>query len=205
MNTKLKAALKMSTLSPDGKVTTAQNIINSVTAAPTYFPAAGLPIPLASLSTAVNTLHTAIIATGSGAAGSVSNMHEKVRIVMSMFNVLRAYVEMQANNTADPKTVIEAAGMTAVKGGGGSMVTELTLTALGNGEVQVSVPRNTGEVAFVYQYSTDGGSNWQEFECSKLATVSLKDQTPASTLLFRYCPVSKTKGAFSQSKSVIVL
>lgn len=205
MNIKLKAALKMSTLSPDGKVTTAQNIINSVTAASVYFPPASLPIPLASLSNSVNNLHNAIIATGSGAAGSVSNMHEKERILLSMFNVLRSYVEMQANNTADPKTIIEAAGMSAVKGGGGASVTELTLTALGNGEVQVSVPRNTGEASFIYQYSSDGGTTWQEFECSKLATVSIKNQTPAATLNFRYAAVGKTKGAFGQSKSVIVL
>lgn len=119
MNTKLKADLKMSILSPDGKVTTGQNIINSMQAAPNYFPPASMPIPFTSMTSCINNLHNAILATGSGSAGSVSNMHEKERIVLSIFNVVRAFVEMQANNTADPKTVIEAAGMVAIKNNGG--------------------------------------------------------------------------------------
>ena len=119
MVTKLKAALKMSTLNPDGKVTLGQNIINSIVATPTYFPTASLPLPAASAIVAINNLHNAILATASGTAGSISNMHEKERIVVSVFNVYRAYVEMQANNTTDAKTVIEAAGMIAVKNAGG--------------------------------------------------------------------------------------
>ena len=205
MNTKLKAALKMSAQSPDGKVTLGQNIINSIVASPMYFPVSGLPTPIASLQNSLSNLHTAILATATGAAGTVSNMHEKERIVLSLFNVLRAYVEMQANNTADPKTVIEAAGMVAVTPNGGVPVTELTLSAIGNGSVQIWVPRGQGEAAFIYQYSTDGGNTWLEVDCSKLATVTLKNQSPASVLHFRYAPVGKTKGAFSQSKSVIVL
>lgn len=205
MVTKLKAALKMSTLNPDGKVTLGQNIINSIVATPTYFPTASLLLPLASATAAINNLHNAILATASGTAGSISNMHEKERIVVSVFNVYRAYVEMQANNTTDAKTVIEAAGMIAVKNAGGVYVSDLTLTALGNGEVQVSVPRGTGESAFIYQYSSDGGTTWQDVECSKLATILHKNQTPASTLLYRFAAIGKTKGAFSQPKSVIVL
>jgi hypothetical protein len=205
MNTKLKAALKMSTLSPDGKVTTGQNSIVSMQAAPSYFPPAGLPIPFASMTACITNLHNAILATASGSQGSISNMHEKERIVLSIFNVVRPYVEMIANNTTDPQTVIEAAGMVAVKSGGGSSVSELTVISLGNGIIQVSVPRATGESAFIYQFSADGGTTWQEFEFSKLATIQLKNQTPASTLFFRYAAIGKTKGAFSQTKSAIVL
>ena len=205
MTTKLKVALNMSTQTPDGKVTLGQNIINSMVAAVTYFPTSSLPLPMASATAAINNLHNAIIAAGSGAQGSASNMHEKERIVLSVFNVLRAYVEMQANNTTDPQTVIEAAGMTVNKGGGGSAVADLTIVPLGNGILQVSVPRNTGEKAFIYYYSNDGGNTWIDFECSSLATVQLKNQTPASTLQFKYAPIAKTKGACSQVKNAIVL
>ena len=205
MITKLKAALNMSSLSPDGKVTLGQNIINSIVASPTYFPTASLPLPLASVTAAITNLHNAILATGSGTAGSISNMREKERIVVSMFNVLRAYVEMQANNTLDPQTVIEAAGMTVNRGGGNSGVTELTVTPLGNGVLQVSVPRNVGEKAFIFYYSSDNGTTWIEFESSYLTTVQLKNQTPASTLQFKYAPITKAKGAYSQVKTAIVL
>ena len=205
MTTKLKAALNMSTQTPDGKVTLGQNIINSMVAAATYFPTSSLPLPMASATAAITNLHNAIITAGSGAQGSASNMHEKERIVLSVFNVLRAYVEMQANNTTDPQTVIEAAGMTVNKGGGGSAVADLTIVPLGNGILQVSVPRNTGEKAFIYYYSNDGGNTWIDFECSSLATVQLKNQTPASTLQFKYVPIAKTRGAYSQVKNAIVL
>ena len=205
MNSKLKAALKMSTLTPDGKVTTGQNIINSIQANATYFPVASLPLPLASLQTGITNLHNAIIATGSGMAGTTSNMHEKERLVLSLFNLMRAYVEMQANNTTNPQTIIEAAGMVAVSITGGAPVTELTITALGNGTMQISAPRQKGEVSFIYQYSNDNGATWLEIDCSKLATIYQKNQTPASTLLYRFAAVGKTKGAFSQVKSAIVL
>lgn len=205
MTTKLKVALNMSSQTPDGKVTLGQNIINSIVAAPNYFPAASLPMPVASVNAALTNLHNAIITAGSGIQGSVSNMHEKERIVIFIFNVIKAYVEMTANNTVDPQTVIEAAGMTVAKTGGNSAVTELTVVALGNGIIQVSVPRNTGEKAFVYFYSNDGGNTWSEFECSYLTSVQLKNQTPASTLQFKYIPISKTKGAYSNVKTAIVL
>lgn len=205
MITKIKAALNMSKLSPDGKVTLGQNIVNSIAAATTYFPTATLPLPMASATASVTNLHNAILATASGTQGSISNMHEKERIVLSIFNVLRAYVEMQANNTVDAETVIEAAGMSVAKSGGNNAVSELTIVPLGNGTLQVSVPRNIGESAFIYYYSSDAGSTWTEFECSKLATVELKNQTPASTLSFKFAPIGKTKGAYSQVKNAIVL
>jgi hypothetical protein len=63
---------------------------------------------------------------------------------------------------------------------------------------------NIGEAAFHYQYSTDG-SAWQEVDSSKLATIELKNQTPATTLYFRFAAIGKTKGAYSQAKTVIVL
>jgi len=205
MNTRVKASLKMTLLSPEDKVTEGQSIINSITASPVYFPPATFPMPMASVTASVTNLNSAILAATNGTPGSVSNMHEKERIVISVFNVLRAYVEMMANNTADPKTVIESAGMKVSKDGGGNTVTELTVIALGNGIIQILVPRLEGEAAFVYYYSSDGGLTWQEFESSKLSKVQLKNQIPGSTLLFKYVAIGKTKGSLSQPKSVMVI
>lgn len=205
MTIKLKAALKMSTLSPEAKVTKGQFIIHSLQQAPQLFPTANLPIPLTAATTALTNLDASILAAAGGAPGSTSNMHEKERIVISILNIYRSYVEMVANGSADPKTVIEAAGMTAVTHSGGAPVTELTITPSGNGMVDISVPRQTGEAAFIYQYSTDGGNTWQEFECSKLASVQLKNQSPGSTVHIRFVAIGKTKGAFSQAKNTIVL
>lgn len=203
MKTIFKAALGLSSLNPDGKVTKADVIITSMQASGN-FPAATMPISYAVLSTYKNNLHTAIVAMGNGTPGSTSHMHEQERILVSALNFLRAYVEQVANAGTDPTTLIESAGMSVYSTSGNSAVTELTLTATGNGTIQICVPRNKGEAAFIYQSSTDAVT-WEEFAVSKLATVELQNQTPASTLSFRFAPVGKSKGAFCQSKSVIVL
>ena len=150
-------------------------------------------------------LNDAIVTAKSGTQGTVSQMHETERVVLSVFNLIKAYVELVANGTADPKSVIESAGLSVITSGGNAAVSELTLSALGNGVVELTVPRNKGEASFIYQYSSDGGTTWQEFEQSKLATVLLKGQTPGTTLHFRFAAVGKTKGAFSQAKSVMVV
>jgi hypothetical protein len=94
--------------------------------------------------------------------------------------------------------------MSVVTNLGNTPVTELTLIAKGNGVVRINVPRNSGEAAFVYQYSTDAVT-WTEFAMSKLARVELQNQNPASILNIRFAAIAKTKGPFSQWKSVIVL
>jgi hypothetical protein len=204
MKIKYKAALGMSKLNPDGVVTKGKNNLTLMNTAPAF---AGMtwPIPITTADAALNDLHDSILLAANGTPGSISNMHEKQRIAVSLFNVYKPFVEMVANNTADPKTVIESVGMTAVVYGGSSPVTDLTLSAVGNGTVEISVPRQTGESAFIYQYSSDGGTTWQDVECSKLATILHKNQTPASTLQYRFAAIGKTKGAFSQPKSIIVL
>lgn len=204
MKIKYKAALGMSKLNPDGVVTKGKNNLTLMNTAPAF---AGIswPIPLGTADAALNDLHDSIILAANGTPGSVSNMHEKQRIVVSVFNVFKPFVEMIANNTADPKTVIESVGMSAVVLGGSTPVTDLTVTAIGNGTVEISVPRQAGETAFIYQFSSDGGSTWQDVEFSKLATIQHKNQTPASTLRYRFAAIAKTKGGFSQSKSVIVV
>lgn len=130
MNTFVKAALNMSSLNPDGKVTIGENIVLQMQASP-YFDPASLPLPYLSVSGALAGLHTSIITAGSGAPGAISNVHKKEQVVVSIFNLLRAYVEMVANDTSDPKTVIESAGMTVRIGAGGTAVSEPTLTAIG--------------------------------------------------------------------------
>ena len=204
MVTKLRAAHKLSKLDPEGKVTRGRAIVSNIKASP-YFDLTKSAIPLDSADLSLNDLSSAITAAENRAPGSVSHMHEMERVVLLVFNLIKSYVEMTANNSTDPKSVIESAGLVAVVAGSGGAVTELTVTAMGNGVMEIAVPREKGEAAFIYQYSKDGGTTWVEFEHSKLATVQLKGQTPASNLLFRFAAIGKTKGGYSQAKSAIVL
>jgi hypothetical protein len=201
MNVSYRAKLGLSNLNPDQQVTKGELVINTMQASGNF---TDIPISNTETATVIADYHNSILLAGTGASGTVSAMHGQRRIFISTFNFIRSYVERKANKSIDPKTIIESAGMTAYTTSGTTAVTELTLTAIGNGTVQVNVPRNTGEVAFIYEYSTDG-LVWQEFVISKLATVELPNQTPASILYFRFAAIAKAKGAFSQSKSVIVL
>ena len=204
MNKKWKIKLPLSNLTPDGKVTRAQAIHDQLPKS-TYITVGNLPLTLVQLQKGIDDLHTTIIATGNGIAGAVSNMHEKEKLLEGIVKLLAAYIEMVANTQPDPKTVIESTGFTAANYGGTTPVAELTLTAAGNGAVDVQVPRKAGEVAFVYEYSTDAGITWQEFITTKLSKVQLTGQPLASTVYMRFAPIAKTKGAYSQPKSVIVV
>jgi hypothetical protein len=202
MKTVYRAALGLSTLNVDQKVTRGEFIINAMQTSGNF---TDTPVDFSELTSVTNDFHSSIVAAASGATGLISAMHGYERVFTDTFNFIRSYVERKANQSTDPKSVIESAGMVAYTNTGNSGVTELTLTAIGNGTVKVQVPRNAGEVAFIYQYSTDGGATWIEFAISKMATVELSNQTPASTISIRIAGITKSKGAFSQAKTVIVL
>lgn len=198
-----KAALGLNGLNPGNKVTRAEVIMNAMQASGN-FPASTMPISYTMLDTLKNNLHSAIITAGIGATGSTSKMHEQESLLVNAFNFVKAFVEQVANETVNPDAIIESAAMTVFSTSGHTPVKILTLTAIGNGTVKVYVPRGKGEAAFVFQSSIDG-INWLEFASSKLATTELKNQTPGTTLYFRFAAIGNSKGTFSQAKSTIVL
>jgi hypothetical protein len=202
MKTVYKAALGLSTLSVDGKVTRGEFILNSMQTSGNF---TDTPVSYTESTGVTNDLHNASVAAASGATGLISAMHGYERVFTDTFNFIRSYVERKANKSTDPKSIIESAGMVAYTITGNSGVTDITLTATGNGSIKVQVPRNAGEVAFIYQYSTDGGATWIEFAISKMATVEIPNQTPASIIHVRYAAITKSKDAFSQAKTIIVL
>lgn len=204
MKTIIKPVLGFSNLSPEGKVIKAQSIKDSMQASGN-FAASSMPITYPAIQTIITNLHTAVVTANNGTTTDTSFMHEQERILVSAFNFIKSHVEFVANNASDAATVIVAAGMQVAASGGATGVTTLTLDALGNGILQVRVPRQTDEKAFVYEYSADG-TTWVELTSSSLTKVTLASQTPGATIYVRYYGISKTgKGAYSQSKSAIVL
>ncbi len=199
-----KAALGFNNLSPEGKVIKAQSIKDGMQSSGN-FPATSMPITYPVIQTIITNLHNSTVAASNGTTTDTSFTHEQERILVSAFNFIKAHVEFVSNNTADAATVIVSAGMQVAITGGANGVSELTLDALGNGTLQVRVPRQTGEKSFVYEYSADG-TTWVELTMSSLTKVALANQTPGSTIYVRYFGISKTgKSAYSQSKNAIVL
>jgi len=197
-----RAALGMSSLNPDQKATRSEVITTSMQASGN-FPDSIMTIPYSALAQLKINVHNAVVALGNG-TGTTGQVQEEERVLVNAFNFVRSIVEKTANDSASPVAIIESAGMTVVTGSGNTSVTELTLTPMGNGVIQACVPRNTGEKAFAFYFSTDN-INWVEFAMSTSATVELINQTPGAILYFRYVPIGKTKGVFSPSKSTVVL
>ena len=205
MNNLIKSVLGFSNLSINDKVTKAQNIKDSMQNSG-YFPASGMPITYPSIQILITNLHNASVVASNGTTADTVYMHEQERVLLSAFNFLKAHIELTANNTTTPNAIITAAGLQVAVNGGNNGVTELTLSAIGNGKLQVSVPRQANEKAFVYEYSTDGGNTWLELISSSLSKVTLSNQTPGSNISVRYYSISKTgKGAYSQVKSAIIV
>src|ERR1035437_2836853 len=173
------AVLGLSGLNPGEKVTRAE-VIKTAMQTSGNFPASSMPVTYAMLGTLITNLHNAIITAASGVTGSTSQMHEEERLMVSALNFVRAFVEQTANAALNPTAIIESASMTVFTRSGNTPVTELTLTTMGDGIIQVCVPRGIGETAFVFQSGTDG-INWVEFTISKLAIVELANQNPGST------------------------
>lgn len=204
MSSRVKAALKLSSLTPESKVTKAQGIIDAMQAS-ANFPAADMPINYSNLQSMIDNLHNAIIATNAGTVIATSNMHDAERMLISTFNVIKAHVELVANSLPDPSGVILSANLQVAINGGGSGVTELTLEAIGSGSILIKIPRATDEKAFIYEVSTDG-TNFSKVRASTLTKVTIGGYTPASTIYVRYYAINKIgETPVSQVKSIIVL
>ena len=205
MNNLIKSVLGFSNLSINDKVTKAQNIKDSMQSSG-YFPASSMPITYPAIQTLITNLHNASVVASNGTTTDTVYMHEQERVLLSAFNFLKAHIELVANNTTTPNAIITAAGLQVAVNGGNNGVTDLTLNAIGNGKLQVTVPRQASEKAFVYEYSTDGGTTWLELISSSLSKVTLSNQTPGSNISVRYYSISKIgKGAYSQTKSAIIV
>lgn len=200
-----KSVLGLSALSPADKVIKTQNIKDSMQSSGN-FPASNMPITYPAIQTLITNLHNAIVAASNGLPTDTAYMHEQEHLVQSAYNFIKAHIEFVANaNASNVDSIITSAGLQVATLGGQSGVTELTVDALGNGLLQVRVPRQTGEKAFVFESSADGHT-WVEFACNSLTKVTLPNQVLGSTVNIRYAAISKTgKGAYSQAISVIVV
>ena len=204
MTTFVKVGLGLSKLSPADKAIIGQSIKDAMQSSGN-FSASNMPIPYPSIQTIITNLHNATVAASNGTTADTAYMHEQERIFVSAFNFLKAHVEMVANNSTSPVSIITSAGMQVAASGGFNAVSELTLEATGNGKLQVRVPRQIGEKAFIYESSADG-TTWVEFATGTVTKVTLANQTPGSTVYIRYYAINKTgKSSYSQVKSAIVV
>ena len=171
------------------------------------FPDANLPINYANLQALVSNLHQAIVQAENGNAASTSRMHEEERKLLMGFNLIKMHVELVSNATTDPESVILSSGMSVAPNSGANTVTDLSLEALGEGVIQIKVPRQDADKAFWFQYAlaSDPG-NWQTIGFNSLSKVRYNGQVPGTSILVRYAPIGKDGlGTFSNAKQIMVM
>jgi hypothetical protein len=163
-----KATIKFSNLSANEKAIKAQSIKDAMQASGN-FAAGSMPITYVAIQALITNLRTAITAASASnsSAADTAHMHEQERILVSAFNFIKAHVEFVANNATDPASIIASAGMQVMTLGGANAVTELTVETIGNGTIQVRVPRLVSEKAFVIETSADK-ITWAETAMSSL-------------------------------------
>lgn len=204
MKARVKVALKLNNLTPSGKVVRSQSIKDSMYNSGN-FPSAVMPISYSILQNTINDLQNAIVAADNGTTNDTEIMHEMERNLVSTFNFIKSFVEMKANATANPAAIITSAGMQVSVSGGSNAVTDLSLDAIGNGSLEIRIPRLADEKAFVFETSTDNVT-WTEATATTLTKTEIKSLTPGNTVYVRYYAISKTgKGAYSSVKSAIIL
>lgn len=206
MKTKAKAVLGLSKLNPEGKVIRAQAIVDAMQAS-ANFPDASLPINYTNLQALISNLHTAIVQAENGSMATTSQMHEEEKKLMMAFNLLKMHVEMVSNANTDPESFLLSSGMALGANAGPSSVSDLTLEALGDGVIQIRVPRAPGDKAFCYQFSTASDpANWQTIGYNSLSKIRHSGQAPGTIILVRYAAIGKNgMGAFSSAKQIMVV
>src|ERR1035437_1908484 len=132
-----RAALGLSGLNPDQKATRTE-VMKTDMQASGNFPDSIMTISYSRLDELRVNVHNAVIAVGTG-MGTAAQVKDEVRLLVSAFNFVRSLVEKTANESADPQAVIESAGMTVITTLGNTAVTEITLSAMGGGTIQVCV------------------------------------------------------------------
>jgi hypothetical protein len=204
MNSRKKASLKLSSLTPEAKKIKAQSIKDSMQASVNF---TNPPLPYVDVQTLIDDFGASITQANSNGATAedTRNMHEQEKLLVSAFNMLKMHVEFVANNSLDPEAVILSAGMQVAINGGANAVAELTLDAGGGGTVVIRVPRGPEEKAFVFEISNDGVS-YSRLRSSTLTKVTISGYTAGSTIYIRYFAITKNgDGVVSAAKSVMVV
>jgi hypothetical protein len=162
--------------------------------------------PLAQFTSDTSALHTAQLATATKTAGTAATRDEKLAIVETDLENLRAYVQTVANATpAQAASIAAAAGMSLRKAASPSKAPLTVKAGPSSGAVQVSAKVGAaGHVAHEWQYSTDG-KTWTSAPSTLQGKTTITGLTPGSLVYVRHRVLTKTgDGDWDDAVSMIV-
>lgn len=203
MSTFKKAKIGIAFLSPTDKVIKTQ-LIKEAMQSSDYFPEENMPISYVVIQQLIDNLSHAISLSKNDDISNSYLVHAHEQLLVSAFSFIKTYVENIANKTVVPMAVIRSAGMQVISVAKSNRVSQLTLKALGNGELQIQVPRSVNEKAFVVEKSLDG-TMWIPATVNTSSTIRLNKLPVSTTLHIRYCAISKTgKNNYCNGEQIVI-
>ena len=180
-----------------------QGILKAMTGNPT-FPTPNPP--LTAVSGAANDLQAAETAARTRATGTIATRNEKRAALVTLLEVLKAYVQSVADATPENAiSIIESSGLalrkTTVRA---PRVFAAKATTL-SGSVKLIAPLAGRRAAYRWQYSTDGGKTWVDASETLQAKTSVTGLPVGTTAQFRYRSIIKGgAGDWSAPLSLVV-
>ena len=166
-----------------------QGILKAMTGNPTF------PTPnpaLTAVSGAANDLQAAETTALTRATGTIATRNEKRATLLSLLEVLKAYVQSVADASPENAiSIIESSGLALRKATvRAPRVFAAKATTL-SGTVKLTAPLAGRRAAYRWQYSTDGGKTWVDASETLQAKTTLTGLSAGTTVQFRYRSVIK--------------
>ena len=170
-------------------ITYVQGILKAMTGNPT-FPTPNPP--LTAVSGAANDLQAAETAARTRATGTIATRNEKRAALVTLLEVLKAYVQSVADASPENAiSIIESSGLALRKATvRAPRVFAAKATTL-SGSVKLTAPLAGRRAAYRWQYSTDGGKTWVDASETLQAKTSVTGLPVGTTAQFRYRSVIK--------------
>ena len=183
------AALKVPKAIP-AAITYSRNIVTKMSGN-SYFPS---PVPpLNEVSTATDELETAEKAAQLRTHGAVANRNAKRTALLAKLELLRGYVQNQADaDHENAAAIIQSAAMQVRK----VPTRPKRVFAAKQGAVSGSVVLVTASAgrraSYDWEWSNDGGKTWQPLPSTLQTKTSVTGLAPATTYSFRFRAVTRT-------------
>jgi len=170
-------------------ITFVQAILKALTGNPT-FPTPNPPLP--ALSGAANDLQVAETAALTRATGTIATRNEKRAALLTLLEVLRAYVQSVADASPENAiSIIESAGLAIRKTTVHAPRVFSAKAGTVSGSVKLTAPVAGHRAAYLWQFSTDAGKTWIDVPPTLQSRATLSGLPAGTSVQFRYRSVVK--------------
>ena len=160
---------------------------------------AAFPTPqptLAAINAAIADLETAEATAKSGIKGAVATRNQKRKVLLTLLEQLRAYVQTVADADAErAPALIQSAAMNVQKVTPRAKRVFAIKQSTVSGAVTLVAPSAGHRASYEWEYSADAGKTWQPLPPTLQAKTTTAGLVPGTTYSFRYRAVTKAGAA----------